>query len=133
TGGRPADELLEGVEVDRELPEAPVGPGEDFVFDRAPLGELAQIVDDALRVGAEIMRAVIVQQHAGFVVMIVSVAADVIAPVDDKAGLAKLIGNPFRQHGPGKPSADDEKIKSFHNTQPARAATTASILNVTSK
>jgi hypothetical protein len=52
--------------------------------------------------------------------MIVSVAADVIAPVDDKAGLAKLIGNPFRQNGPGKPRADDEKIKSFHNKQPAR-------------
>ena len=66
------------------------------------------------------MRAVIVQQDAGFVVMIVSVAADVIASVDHKAGLAKLIGNPFRQHGPGKPRADDDKIKSFHNKQPAR-------------
>ena len=52
--------------------------------------------------------------HAGFVVMIVSVAADVIAPLDDETGLAELGGDVLRQYCAGKTRADDQKIKVFH-------------------
>jgi len=76
---RVPDELLKRVEVDRELPEPAMRPREDFIFDRMPFGELAEIRDDAIRIRAEIMRAVGVQQHARGVVVIVRVAANVRA------------------------------------------------------
>jgi hypothetical protein len=106
-GGRPADQLLESVEINRELPEPAIAPGQDFVFDCAPLGELAQIIDDSRRIGAEIMRTIIVQEHARFVVMIVGISADVIAAVDDEAGLIELGGDPLGQNRPGKTRSHD--------------------------
>ena len=57
------------------------------------------------------MRAVIVHEHTGFVVMVVSVAADVIAAVDDQASLAELGGDALGHDRAGKTRAYDQKIK----------------------
>ena len=59
------------------------------------------------------MRSVVVHEDAGFIVMIVGVATDVMAPFDNQAGFAKLGGNAFGQHCAGKTGAYNEKIK-FH-------------------
>ena len=107
--GRPSD-LLEGVEVDGELPVAAIGPREDFVFDRVPFGELAEVLADAVGIRAEIMRAVGVEEDAGGIVMIVGVAGDVVAAIDDQAACAALAGEPLGEHRPGEARADDEVI-----------------------
>ena len=91
-----ADKLFEGVEVDRELPVTSVRPGKDFVIDWLPVGKFAQVIDNALGIGPEIMRAVIVHEYPGFVVMIVSVAGNVITALDHEAALAHLASDPFR-------------------------------------
>lgn len=59
-GTFPAEVLLEGVEVDREFPIAPIGVAENPVLDRMPLGELREILNDAGSIGAEIVGAVFV-------------------------------------------------------------------------
>ena len=53
------------------------------------------------------MRAVIVQEHARFVIMIVGISGNVIAALDDKASFAKLSGDALGQHGSGKTRAYD--------------------------
>src|SRR4030095_7864869 len=44
--GRAANELLKGVEIDRELPVSAMGPGENLVLDEMPIGKLAQVLND---------------------------------------------------------------------------------------
>jgi hypothetical protein len=48
--------------------------------------------------------------RARFVVMIVSVAADVTAPLDDERGFAELGGDAFGQYRAGEPRADDQEV-----------------------
>ncbi len=103
----PADQLLERVEIDREMPEVAMSPRQNLVLHFAPLGELAQVIDDALRVCAEIMRPVIMDQHTGRIVMIISVAPDVVALLDNQASLAELAGDALGKHGAGKSRAYD--------------------------
>lgn len=45
-GGGVPDELLERMEIDREMPQPAIGPGPDLVFYRMPLGELGEIIAD---------------------------------------------------------------------------------------
>ena len=88
-----------------------MGPGKNFVIDRPPLRELAQIIDNALRIRAEIMRAVIVNEYTRLIAMIISIAGDVVTALDHEAGLAELTGNPLCQDRAGKASANDQEIK----------------------
>ena len=110
-GGFPADELLEGVEVDGEFPVSPIGVGEDLIVHRMPVGELRQVVADARGIGAEIMRPVGVDQHAVVVVAVIGVAADVRAFLDDKAALAMLGAEAFRGGETGKTGSDDQVVE----------------------
>ena len=97
-------DLLEGVEIDRELPVAAVRAGKDPVFDRMPPCELAQVIADPVGIGPEIMGPVIVNQDPRLVIMIIGVAGDVPATVGELfidfanigAGL-RILGAP--QHG----------------------------------
>ncbi len=50
-------------------------------------------------------------QHAGIVMEIVGVAADMRATVDHQHTLAEAGGQPFGQHAAGKSCADDEVIE----------------------
>ena len=57
------------------------------------------------------MRPVLVEQHAGPVVEVVRVAADVVAPVHDEAAAVLLAGQPFGQHRARESRADDQEVK----------------------
>jgi hypothetical protein len=46
-------------------------------------------------------------QHTGRIVMIVSVAPDVVALLDNQASLAELAGDALSKHGAGKARAYD--------------------------
>ncbi len=78
---------------------------------RAPLGELGEIVDDALGIGMEDVRAVAVDQHAGFVVMIVGIAADVRPAIDHQHALVQPGRQPLGQHAAGETGPDDQVIE----------------------
>ena len=81
------------------------------MFVGAPLGELRKVIDDALSIGVKDVRPVAVDQHAGFVVMIVCIAADVRAPVDHQHTLVKPGRQPFGQHAAGETGADDQVVE----------------------
>ena len=78
-----------------------------------PLCELAEVIDHPLRVGSEVVRPIFVQKNASRVVVIVSIAADVIALLDNQTRLAELCGDSLSQHRAGKACANDKEIK-FH-------------------
>ena len=109
-GGGTPEELLEGVEVDRKVPITAVAVGEDFVIDRMPLGELAQVIDDARGIGAEVVRSVSVNEDAGLVVFVVGITAEVVALFDDETGLPLLRGETLGDGQAGKSGADDEAV-----------------------
>ncbi len=64
----------------------------------------------------EDVRAVTVDQDAIVVVVIVGIAADVAAPVDDQHALARVACQPLGQHAARKARPDYKKIK--HCRQP---------------
>lgn len=76
-----------------------------------PLGKVGEVIHDALRIGVEDVRTITMDQHAGVVMKIVGVAADMRAAVDHQRSLAETGGQPFGQHAAGKPGADDEVIE----------------------
>jgi hypothetical protein len=94
-GRRFPDEFLEGIEVDGEGPEFPLGERLDRVIDGVPAGEGGEVVEDAFGVGAEIVRAIIMDQDAGLVVGVVSVPREVWAAVNDRADVSRM-GEPVR-------------------------------------
>ena len=111
------DELLERVQVDGERPVLAIGPTEHPVVRGQPFGELPEVVPDALGIGAEIMRSVLVDQHTDAVVEIVGVAGDVRPAVDHQAAFVQLAGQPLGQHRPREPRADDEVVIVGHDTE----------------
>src|SRR4051794_5657074 len=78
---------------------------------RPPGGEPRQVLVDVARVGVEDVRAVLVDQHTGLVIVIVGVAGDVRALVADQYRLAGMGREALRDCGPGKAGADDEIIE----------------------
>ena len=85
--------------------------GQHAVLIGPPLGELRQVVEHALRVGVEDVRPVAMHQHAGLVEVVVGIAADVVAPVDDQHAPVELAGKPLGQHAAGEAAADDEVVE----------------------
>jgi hypothetical protein len=83
-GQRQAEELVDRGPVDRNWQQAAVHVGQDAMFVWPPLGEPAQVVHDVLRIGVENMRAVAVDQYACRVMMIIGIAADMRAPIEQK-------------------------------------------------
>ncbi len=59
----------------------------------------------------EDVRPILVNQHAGIVVMVVGIAADVHALVDDEDLAAGVSGEPFRHDRPGKAGSDNEVVE----------------------
>jgi hypothetical protein len=76
-GGAVTEVLLKGLEIDRKAPVAPFREAEDAIVDAVPRRELREVVDDTWGVGAKIVRAVAVNEHAGGIVFVVGVAAEV--------------------------------------------------------
>ena len=109
-GGGTSDELLKGVEIDRELPVTAFGPGEDPVFDRMPFGKLAEVIADAIRVRAEVVRSVGVDEHARGVVVIVRVTGDMLAAIEHETGSVALAGQAFGEDCTGVTGPDDQVV-----------------------
>ena len=75
-----------------------------------PIRELAQVVDDAWGIGAEVVGTVLMDAHTGRVFMVVSIAAKVVALFHNQAGLALLRGQSFRDGQPSKSCPDNQAI-----------------------
>jgi len=84
-----------------------------------PIGELAEVIHDAGGIGPKVVGAVFVDEDAAVVIVIVGIAANVVAAVNDKAGLATLGGETLGENGPSKASAYDEEI---HGRKSGKAA-----------
>jgi hypothetical protein len=78
---------------------------------------LTEIIDDALRIGPKVMRSISVKEHAGAIVMIVGVAPNVIAFLDDEASLAKLAGNALGQDRTREARTNNKEIKHSNNKE----------------
>ena len=61
----------------------------------------------------EDVRAVAVDQHAGRVMLVIRVAADVRAAVDDEDALAAVCRKTLGEDGAGEPCADDQRVVAF--------------------
>ena len=101
-------ERVDRVEVDRDGHELAVHAREHAVLVGPPRGEAREVVEDALRVRVEDVRPVAVDEQAVVVVVVVRVAGDVRALVDDEHALAELGREPFGEDGAGEAGADDE-------------------------
>ncbi len=92
--------------------------GEHAMLVRSPVGELREVLIDTLRVRVEDVRPVLVDEHARVVVMVVRVAADVRAAVDEQHLLIELRREPFRRHTAGETCPNDEVIEHEHWYRP---------------
>lgn len=102
-----AVEAVDGVLVDGDGEQLAVHPGADPMLVGQPVGEAGQVVDDALGVGVEDVRAVGVDENAVGVGFVEGVAADVGALVDDQHLLAGA-GEAFGDRAAGEAGADDD-------------------------
>ncbi len=101
--------LLKSIEIDRKTPVAVLGEAFDLIRNLMPLGELGEILDDAGRVAAKIMRTIRVDQHAGFIVAIISIASNMLALVHHHARKTCLRES-LRRDESGKTGPYDKKI-----------------------
>src|SRR5439155_19184258 len=82
----------------------------DAVLVGSPFGELREIFDDLVTVGVENVRPVFVVENAVGIGLIKSVAADVVAPVDQQHARVVLARQPFAEDRTGETGADDQII-----------------------
>jgi hypothetical protein len=77
----------------------------------APLGEFRQVIEDRCAVRVKDVRPVLVNEDAGPVISVVSVAADMRTTVDYKHLLVALAGQPFGDDAAGETGAHDQPVK----------------------
>src|SRR3954447_530596 len=87
---------------------------------RAPLGELREVLDDAIGVGVEDVRPVPMDEDARVVVLVVRVAADMRAAVDDEDALTEDGCDSLGDDAAGEPRPDDDPVEP-HSTRPRDA------------
>ena len=87
--------------------------GKHPVLVARPLGEAGKIVVGALIVGMEDVRPVAVHEHPGLVVLVVHVAGDVRALLDDEHAKTALFGKLPGTDSPGKTGADNDGVVVF--------------------
>ena len=112
-GGSSTNKLLESVEINWEAPVSAFGVGEDFVIDGMPFRELREVFTNPRRIRPEIMWSVGVNEHTMRVVLIISVAANMVALVHNQAALAQLSSQPLRHGQAGKPGTYDQEVEHF--------------------
>src|SRR5262249_15143634 len=105
-----AEELLERVEVDWERVELAADKAANFVARRNPVRETRQIREKVGVVGAEIMRAVVVDEDAVAVARVEAIAGEMIAPVDNQHLPAEDAGSALRDGASGRTGSRNEKI-----------------------
>ena len=102
---------LHRVLVERHGQVGAVPIGQHLVLVVAPLGEAAHVVEGALVVRVEDVRPVAVHEHAGLVELVVHVAADMGALLDDEHARASALGQFARGHGAGEPAAHHHRVE----------------------
>jgi len=76
-----------------------------------PVGEVAEVVEHIFGVGVKDMRAILVHQNTILIVMVVSVASNVAALVNDEYFFIATGSQPFGQHAAGKTGPNDKIIE----------------------
>ena len=84
---------------------------QNSMFVVAPLRELRKVLEHVGRVRMEDMRSILMHKDSVIVVMIVSVAANVIATVADKDALVEFARQPLSDDAAGKSRANDEIVE----------------------
>ena len=107
SGALPAQELLEGVEIDREVPVSGIRITEDAVINLMPLGKAGEVLPDAWGIRPKIVRTVFVNQNPSSVILVLGIATDVIPFLDNRALRPKLARKPLSKHQAGKTRTDD--------------------------
>ena len=107
-----AIERIHRVEVDRDRHQATVDERPHPVLVLPPPGEARQVAEHLVRVGVEDVRTVAVNQQSLMVILIVGVAADVIAAVDQQHAAVAFTGDPFGKNGAGVACPNDQIIES---------------------
>jgi hypothetical protein len=74
---------------------------------KSAAGELREIAQHALRVGAKDVQAVAMHEHAGRIMAIVGIAADVTARSTISTRLSRWADEPFGQHAAGESAGHD--------------------------
>ena len=85
--------------------------GEHLVLVTRPFREAGQVIVGLLAVGVEDVRPIAVHEDAGLVILVVGVAGDVIALLDDEHAQPPLLGQLAGGHGTGESGADDHRVK----------------------
>ena len=106
------EQQAQRVEVERHGHQAAVHMAAHPVEIGPPVGEPAQVVEDAPAVGVEDVRPVGVDQPPSLVAPIMGVAACMVASVDDQHRLIQFARQLFRHRRPGEAGADDQPVVS---------------------
>ncbi len=105
-----AEELFERGEVDREREKPAADATFHFVAGRQPFREARQVFQERGVVGAEVVRAVVVDQDAVGVARVVAVAGDMPPLIDDEDVPAEDGRRPFGDNAAGRPSPAHQKV-----------------------
>ena len=111
---RAREERMQRIEVERHRDFRTVHHCLHPVHERMPLGETAQIVPHLLAVGVKHVRSVLMNGHSRFgIFLIVDIAADVGALVNDEHGLTELGGDTLRHDHAGQAAAYHKVLHVF--------------------
>ncbi|KPY78801.1 Unknown protein sequence [Pseudomonas syringae pv. spinaceae] len=103
-------QLVKRGEIDGDRHQLPINLRQHTMLIRPPLGESRQVVDDPLRVGMEDVRTVTMHQHPCCIRVIVCIAGDMRASVDQQHIAPQPLGQTLGDDAAGKPGADDQVV-----------------------
>ena len=107
---RPYSRLI-GLEIDRNGQQLAVDRRLNAMLILPPLGEARQILEHIAAVGVKDVGPVLVHEHARIVVMVVRIAADVVALVDDEHRLAGVCCETLCHDAACESGSDNEVVK----------------------
>ena len=100
------------VEGHGHIGSVPIGEHAMLIAQKA--GEATRVIEGALVVGVEDVRAVLVNKDARLVFLVVHVAADMRALFDDENALARALREFASHNAAGKSAADDDRVDVVH-------------------
>ena len=101
---------LEALVVERDRHESAVDVGEHLVLVVGPLGEAGEELVDAVALGVVDVRTVLVDQDARVVDVVIGVARDVVATLDDGDAEAAGLGKAACADGASVTGTDDDHV-----------------------
>ena len=101
---------LDRIEVERQRQRIAFHHPQHAMVIGPPAGEAREVAPHLLAVGVEDVGAILVHQDAVAAGVIVGVARDMVAPVDQQHALAELARDPLRHDCAGEPRANDQPV-----------------------